>query len=162
MQEKTINALKWIVGILDTYNVEYQIAGGFAAKIYGSPRAVNDIDFDIHDDDFSKVLPEVSKYITFGPARFKNKKWDTELITLNYQGQEIDISGADTIKMSNKERTTWISYEKSLFNTIPIHIEGINVKIIHPQELVNYKKELDGEHQSQDIKAVENYLLLTQ
>ncbi len=158
MDDKTLTALKWIVGILNKQNVKYQIAGGFAAKIYGSPRTVNDIDFDIHDSDFSKILSDISKYIIFGPARYKNEKWDTELITLNYHGQEIDISGADTIRMSNLDKTAWISYEKSDFNSIPINIEGIEIEVIHPQELIDYKKELDGEHQSEDIKAEEDYI----
>jgi hypothetical protein len=41
------NALRWIIGILDRHNIQYQITGGFAAKLYGSSREVNDIDIDI-------------------------------------------------------------------------------------------------------------------
>ncbi len=125
MEDKTINALQWMVGILNKHKIEYQIAGGFAAKVFGSLRPLNDIDFDIHDNDFSKILPEIKPYIIFGPTRYKDDKWDTELITLNYFGQEIDISGADTLKMSNKERTKWISYGKSSFNAIPLTIGGL-------------------------------------
>ena len=36
--EKTIDALKWIVGILNKHNIPYRIGGGFAAKMYGSSR----------------------------------------------------------------------------------------------------------------------------
>ena len=47
-QEKTVDALRWIVGILEKKNILYQISGGFAAKLYGSSRPLNDIDIDIH------------------------------------------------------------------------------------------------------------------
>lgn len=76
MEEKTTKALKWMVEILNRPNISYQIAGGFAAKMYGSPRSVNGIDFDIHDEDFIRIVPEISQYIKFGPARFRNDETD--------------------------------------------------------------------------------------
>ncbi|HAO64858.1 TPA: hypothetical protein DCQ44_02650 [Candidatus Taylorbacteria bacterium] len=158
MQEKTLKALQWIVGILDKNKVDYQIAGGFAASVYGSKRKINDIDIDMHEADFLKIIPEIKPYIIYGPKRFKNEKWDLELITLDYNGQEIDLSGADTLRMSNKDKTAWISYEKTSFNTVPRTVNGLNIKVLHPLELINYKKELDGEQQSEDILAVEKYI----
>jgi len=44
MEEKTLNALNWIVGILTKHRIPYRIGGGLAAHVYGSPRPVNDID----------------------------------------------------------------------------------------------------------------------
>lgn len=55
-QEKTINALKWIIKILNSKNIPYQISGGFAAKMYGSIRPLNDIDIDIPEDNFQVGL----------------------------------------------------------------------------------------------------------
>jgi hypothetical protein len=158
-EPKTIDALKWIVDIFNKYNIPYRIGGGFAAKIYGSPRPLNDIDFGISEKYFPIILPEISQYITFGPARWNSDgKWDCELITLNYHGQEIDISGTDTSKISNKERTKWIPLADSSTNTLNVNVQGIDVKIMNPRELKNYKKELDGEHQLVDIQAIDNYL----
>jgi len=157
MEEKTINALRWIIEIFNKYNVPYRIGGGFAAKMYGSPRPLNDIDFGIPEKYFSVILPEISKYITYGPKRYKDAKWDCELITLNYQNQEIDISGTETIKMSNKERTKWIPLDESS-DTLDMKFKGIDIKVMDPVELMEYKKELDGDHQLIDIRAVEDYL----
>lgn len=159
MGQKTIYALQWIIEILNRLNIQYQIAGGFAAKLYGSERELNDIDVEISEKDFYKILPEIHLYITWGPARFKNEKWDTMLIILDYKGQMIDISGVETAKMSNKERTKWIPNELSTFNTIDIEVADLIVKVIHPKGLIEYKKELDGEHQILDIQATEKYLL---
>jgi hypothetical protein len=159
MQEKTTRALKWMVEILNRLNISYQIAGGFAAKMYGSPRSVNDIDFDVHDEDLRRIVPEVSQYIKFGPARFKNEKWDCLLITLEYDGQEIDISGADTTKISNLAMTKWIEYPKQDFNTMKFVVEGTSINVMNPIELMEYKSELmDREHQVIDVNAVKKYL----
>ncbi len=37
-------------------------------------------------------------------------------------------------------------------------VEGIDVVLLHPRDLVAYKKELDGDHQLVDIEAVEKYI----
>lgn len=158
LEEKTTKALRWIVGIFNKHNIPYRIGGGFAAKMYGSPRPLNDIDFGISEKYFSVIISEISQYITFGPARWDSDgKWDCELITLNYNGQEIDISGTETIKISNKKRTEWISLDESS-DTIDMNVEGIDIKVMNPVELMEYKKELDGDHQLIDIKAIKNYL----
>ena len=156
--EKTINALKWMVGILNAKNIPYQITGGFAAKIYGSIRPLNDIDIDIPEEKFADILEEVKPYITFGPERLNDGKWDTMLITLDFNGQVIDIGGAYETKVSNKDRTEWISYPIDFSKSQEIKIEGIKINVISPEELIEYKQHLDGEHQIEDIKATENYL----
>lgn len=158
-EEKTINALRWVVEILNRHKVEYQVAGGLAAKLYGSPRDLKDIDIDMREKDFGLIMPDIAPYITFGPERFNDGKFDCELIALNYNGQDIDISGAETLRMSNKDRTKWISYPNFVFDTLDIDVEGIVIKVVHPKKLVEYKKELDGEHQQTDIQAVEEYLV---
>ena len=156
-EKKTIDALRWMVEIFNRHNVPYSIGGGFAAKIYGSDRPLNDIDFGIPEKYFSIILPDISKYITFGPKHYKDAKWDCELITLNYHNQEIDISGTETIKISNKKRTQWVPLNESA-DTLNMDVEGINIRVMNPVELVEYKKELDGDHQLTDILAVENYI----
>jgi len=45
MEEKTIEALKWIVDILNKLEVPYRVGGGFAAHVYGSERSINDVAF---------------------------------------------------------------------------------------------------------------------
>jgi hypothetical protein len=47
MNEKTLKALHFIVGILNKHKIQYRIGGGLAAHVYGSTRAVNDIDISL-------------------------------------------------------------------------------------------------------------------
>ncbi len=157
MKKQTVDALKWIVDILNIHHVQYQLTGGFAAKLYGSSRELHDIDIDIPNASMQKILPDVAEFITYGPAHFRDAKWDMELMTLDYNGQEIDVGGINTLRISNKERTEWISYPNDLSNCLAMRVDGIDVKVQHPLVLASYKKELDGDHQLLDIEAAEKY-----
>ena len=157
MEQKTRTALIWILEILKKHNVPYQIMGGFAAKVFGSKRELHDIDIDISETKFPLILPEIKEYITYGPARYQDGKWDLELVTLNYNGQEIDISGVDTLRISTKDRTQWVSYPEG-FEAVTVNFEGLDIVLMHPRKLSAYKKMLDGKHQQEDIDAADKYI----
>jgi hypothetical protein len=163
LEEKTINALKWIVAILNKHNIPYRIGGGFAAYIYGSPRTVNDIDFSLSGEYFPIIVSEAKNYITSGPKHYLNAKWDCDTLCLNYNGQEIDMTDINTLKMSNREQTEWLQTKDYFrkFSTVSKLINGIEISLIDPRDLVAYKKELaDDEHPYQliDVHAVEKYI----
>ena len=160
MEEKTRNAIRWIVTILDRHQVPYRIGGGCAAHLYGAERPVNDVDISLPGVYFSTILPEVQEYITTGPTHYKNEKWDCDTLSLTYHGQDIDMTDIDTLRMSNKEKTEWFQ-TKDRYRKYPNkvwNLEGTQISLIDPRDLVAYKKELDGEHQLVDIKAVEDYI----
>lgn len=163
MQEKTLNALHWIVGILNKNNIPYRIGGGFAAHIYGSDRTINDIDISLSGKYFSIIVTEVADYITAGPKHYSNAKWDCDTLSLNYYEQKIDMTDVDTLRMSNKDQTKWYQvkdiYRK--FPSILTIVDGIEISLMDPRDLVNYKKELaDEDHPYQliDVMAVEKYI----
>lgn len=155
--QHTNRALHWIVSILNKHNIDYIISGGFSAKLYGSKRELHDIDINIFENKFDELLPEISQYIIYGPSRYQDGKWNMNLITLNYENQEIYIGDLSDAYISNKERTQWI---KLTNNLAPLHmvIDGMTVNIINPNDLISYKEQLDGDHQIEDIEAVKNYI----
>ncbi|MFZ3016050.1 MAG: hypothetical protein WA101_03610, partial [Minisyncoccia bacterium] len=73
--KNTEKAFLWIVNILNNKNIPFQISGGFAAKIYGSPRELNDIDIDIPDENFPDIYDGVKQYAIYGPEHYKDAKW---------------------------------------------------------------------------------------
>ncbi len=160
MEPKIKNALHWIVGILDKNKIPYRIGGGFAAHFYGSGRPINDIDISLSGEYFPIIVPEVSEYITAGPKHYSNEKWDCDTLSINYDGQQIDMTDINTLRMSNKEKTEWCQTKDKHrnFPNIIMNIEGIDVSLMDPRDLVAYKKHLDGDHQLIDIEAVEKYI----
>lgn len=159
LNEKVMSGLCWIVAILDKHKIPYKIGGGFAAKIYGSPREVNDIDISLSGKYFDIIVSEVSNYITAGPKHYLNEKWDCNTLSVNYHGQDIDMTDVDTLKMTNLEKTEWFNVkEKRLYDGITTDINGSLVSIMDPRDLISYKKLLGGEHQKIDIDAIQIYL----
>ena len=158
MEKKVENALKWIIVILASKNIPYQIAGGFAAKLYGSIRPLNDIDMDIPDKNFSDIFDEVRQYIIYGPVHHKDRRWDCVLMTLEYQGQKIDISGGDTLKMDDEATNSWISGATDFSKSRMMEVFGMTIPVILPGELADYKALLEGDHQKEDIAAVRKWI----
>lgn len=149
----TKGALKWIIETLNKYEVPFQISGGCAAKIYGSPRELNDIDIDIPRDGFKKITADVKPFVIYGPSQYKDGKWDLYLMTLNYFGQKIDVSSGDQ-KISTKDRKEWINFDTDFSKSVNKKFLGILVPVIPAEELINYKQLLDGKHQQVDIKSI--------
>lgn len=153
LKKDTKLALEWITGILRKYQVPFQISGGCAAKIYGSPRELNDIDIDIPEDCFGKILADVKPFVIYGPAQYKDQKWDLYLMTLNYAGQEIDIGSGD-VKISTKDHKEWTSFDTDFSKAVKKEFLGLEVSVIPKEDLIAYKKLLDGGHQQVDIQSI--------
>ncbi|MEK7151521.1 MAG: hypothetical protein AAB784_02325 [Patescibacteria group bacterium] len=156
--------MEWIKDILESEEIRYQISGGFAAHVYGSTRPVNDIDIAIPDEVFPKLYERVKEYVIYGPKRGKDMKWDIYAMVLNYKEQEIDFGGAYTTKLSLKDpitredTDTWIDLSTDFNKSVMMEFEGMTLPLEDPRSLAEYKKHLNGEHQIQDVKAVEKFV----
>ena len=161
METKTLDALRWIVAILDKHQVPYRIGGGFAAHIYGSGRPINDIDFSLSGKYFSVIVPEVAPYISAGSKHYSNEKWDCDTLSLEYNGQHIDMTDIDTLRMSSLDLSEWFQTKDYFrkYEPIKTNVQGIEVSLIDPRDLVAYKKHLcDRDYQKVDVAAVESYI----
>ncbi len=147
-------ALIWIVNILRKHNIPFHIAGGLAAKIYGSERDLADIDLDIPEEKFELIIPEVKNYIKYGPKQYKDDTWDLYLITLLYEGQDIDISGAYKAKLYNKDTKRWESAKTDFSKDEIKKIFGLKVPVMHLQELMSYKSKIQRDVDLEDLKAI--------
>lgn len=147
-------ALRWIAGILQRRNIPFQITGGLAAKVYGSPRALNDIDIDIPEDRMQEIIDDVRSFVVEGPARYQDAKWDLLLMTLNYNGQEIDIGGAFQTRIRDPKTGEWSPHPADLARAQTRSVLGLELPVVDPEQLISYKTMLDGNHQRIDIDAV--------
>ena len=105
----TEEAFFWIIEILRKHNIKFQLSGGFAARLYGATRPLADIDIEMADEGFEKILPEVKEYIVFGPDRYVDETFNVQLLTLKYKGQEIDLSGEKGEKIFDKNTGKWVA-----------------------------------------------------
>ena len=152
--QTTKAALIWISAILKKHHVPFQIAGGLAARAYGATRPIVDIDIDIPEDKFDIIKNEVAGFITYGPAQFKSKKWDLLLMTLNYQGQLIDLSGVYQTKIFDQETGLWQGLSEDLSKAQLQNIFGLQVPVIPLDALIKYKKALSREVDIIDIQEI--------
>lgn len=161
MDNKLISALEWIAFILNRENIPFEITGGLAAHIYGAQRPINDIDIDIPEDRFDDLLPRIKGYITFGPGRYIDEKWDCKLLTLEYEGQEIDIGGAYETKLFDDISKSWKSCPADLSKAKIFDFEGLKIPVVDPKDLIDYKRLLihpKFPYQKKDIEVIEEYL----
>ncbi|MCL2037835.1 hypothetical protein FWG95_02425 [Candidatus Saccharibacteria bacterium] len=160
MEKKTEIALKWIATVLNQNKIPYAIGGGTATYLYGSGRKVNDIDISVSAKDFPAIIPLVQNYIVAGPKHYKNEKWDCTTLSLNYEGQAIDLTDRDTLLMSKKDGTGWLK-NKEIYSKYPNVVKdfkGLEVSLMDPRVLIEYKQELSGAHQEADVEFLKNYL----
>ncbi|QQR84210.1 hypothetical protein IPJ72_03425 [Candidatus Peregrinibacteria bacterium] len=105
--QNTETAFHWIIDLLEKNNIQFRISGGFAARLYGSNRPLYDIDIEIKDRDFDRLMPLVKEKIIYGPARYQDEVFDLFLATLEFEGQEIDLCGCETTRLFNHQTGEW-------------------------------------------------------
>jgi hypothetical protein len=155
MMRDTKAALIWITDILKKHRIPFQIAGGLAASVYGGKRPLDDIDIDIPEDKFDVIKTDVVDFITFGPTNFKNEKWDVLLMTLNYKGQEIDLSGAYHTKIFNENTKSWYQLTEDLSQAVLKEVFGLQLPVMPCNKLLAYKKMLAREVDLIDIRELQ-------
>jgi hypothetical protein len=145
--------LIWITNILTREQIPFQVTGGLAAKIYGSPRQLADIDIEIPNEKMDILVPLVDGYIKFGPEHYQDEHWDILLMTLSYHGQNIDISGTRG-KVFDKNMQQWIQMDTDLSRAIPREAWGVTVPVVPKEDLIAYKEILARDVDREDVRAI--------
>lgn len=152
--KNTYAALLWITQLLKQFEVPYQIAGGLAARAYGATREL--VDIDIAQDGFNKIYDSVKEYIIDGPTQYQDDQWDLYVMILLYQGQEIDLTSTDNLKIFNALTNKWELLITDLSKACLIDLMGIKVAVIPVEDLLAYKKILRRQVDLVDIEAIES------
>lgn len=152
MDKNTEVAFRWIVNILRDNKIPFQISGGFAAKLYGSNRPLYDIDIDLPDKYFQQLESLVKDYVIFGPERYHDKNFDLLLMSLKYQGQEIDISGSETDQLYNVKTNQWEPCGTNIDDFTTFEAFGITVPVIKKENLIAYKQKVGRPTDLEDVE----------
>lgn len=150
----TAKTFSWIVNLLKEKNIPFVIDGGLAAEAYGSPRELADIDIVVPDKSIYELEPLVRELVVFGPDRYKDESWDVLLMTLDQEGQLVDLSGAESSNIFNKEKEQWVSNPTDLTKFQEKEIFGIKVPLIPKEDLIKEKTELDRFVDEEDVAAI--------
>jgi hypothetical protein len=151
--KNTENAFQWITGLLDRHGIAYTVSGGLAARVRGVNRELADIDLDVADADIAKIVDEVNPYIIFGPAHYRDDHWDLYLLTLNYEGQAIDIGGTQA-KIFNQQTNAW---ETRLTETPDVEMKNVFGKCVPVESwesLISYKTKLARDVDLEDVRQL--------
>src|SRR3989339_796818 len=142
MESKVEQALRFIVDKLNMAAVPYQLTGGLAARLYGAEREINDIDFDIYEEDFDKILALVQGFVIYGPADYEDNRWKIKRMTLDYHGQKIDFSGARNQQIFDDKTQAWIDSSADFSRSVAMRAADRDVTVICPEVLIVYRQYL--------------------
>lgn len=151
--KNTDKAFHWIIDILERRQIPYKISGGLAARLHGAQRELADIDIEVSDADVAKIAEEVKPFIVFGPTRYKDENWDLELMTLEYEGQEIDIAGIEAMIFDQKTKG-WVACPGDLTTIEVKEAFGRRVPVESLQTLIFYKSMLGREVDLEDVSQL--------
>jgi|APGre2960657373_1045057.scaffolds.fasta_scaffold02360_8 hypothetical protein len=145
MNYKVLDGLKWIVGVLNRFGIDYQITGGLAAFWYGSKREIYDIDLEVSDSDVYRLSEICREHIIYGPERYVDEHFDLLLMTLKYRDQLIDVCGIDNMSIRGLRQMVDL---RSAVNIGGYRVVGLG-------DLIAYKKLLGREVDLIDIGFLE-------
>lgn len=77
-------------------------------------------------------------------------------MTLEYQGQEIDVGGAYETRVKDLKTDLWHKVKVDLDNVERKQLFGIEVPVVNKEDLMTYKQWLamPENHQEQDVKEM--------
>ncbi len=150
-EERIKRAFFWIVKILERLNIPYEFTGGFAAKAYGAPRPLNDIDLELPDELISKLAEETRPYIILGPERYVDDNWDLDVVTLKFENIEVDCAGIKA-RIFNENTKLWEDLGSDLAQSEKREIFGRLVPVMPLKQLLAYKSKLLRDVDKQDLE----------
>lgn len=146
------------MSILTHHQIPFQVTGGLAAHLYGGKRPLLDIDLDIPEESFELILEEVRPYLVFGPELHQGDIWKVELMTLNYEGQDIDLGGAYKTQIFNSQTGAWLDSPADFSKVRMMEISGLKIPVVDAEDLIRYKKILSRTEDLEDVQVVETWL----
>lgn len=149
-------ALQWITDELTERNIPFAIVGGLAANAYGATRPLNDIDIDVPDAVLPVLAVELREYLAFGPDRAVSECFDCALVGFTFGGQEIELSGAESMKILDRSSGEWLDWPTDLAAVESRHLLGITVPVMAREPLIAYKRLAGRDTDLADVQEIES------
>jgi predicted nucleotidyltransferase len=152
--KQTEAAFHWVVDTLESLHIPFQVTGGLAARVYGSDRELADIDIDIPEECILTITEYAKPWVVYGPERYVNDTFDMVVMTIEKDGQEIDIAGFGSGKIFQKSTGMWIPDKVHLIHAERMIVFGREVPVIAKHDLIAYKQSIAREVDIEDIRQI--------
>ena len=136
----SVSALAWITKELTDRGIPFAIVGGLASNAYGGSRPLNDIDIDVPDAVMPTLAQELAALRAFGPERSISECFDCQLLGFSYLGQEIELSGAESLLILDRSSNRWVPWPTDLRMIEIRTVLGLRLPVIERNALIAYKK----------------------
>ncbi|MSU56189.1 MAG: hypothetical protein EXS51_02685 [Candidatus Taylorbacteria bacterium] len=157
-EQGTVNALEYIIPILERLKLRWCITGGFACYVYGVQRPITDIDIDVEgskdDAAFQKLLKEVEPHITQSLEHFVDQNYDNYNFEITIDGQVIDICPMKEMGVFDKSKGKYECFYRDGFPRIEtIDFHGLRLPLLAKELIIKNKEMLMWQRES-DVKDV--------
>jgi hypothetical protein len=147
-----------MVTLLRGLRIPFEIDGGMAAEAYGSTRELADIDINVPEEDFYKIVPYVKRNLRFGPAWYRDARWELLMMTIKYAGQNIDVGALGQIRYFDAAAEQWIDFPDDLSDVREMDWMDMKLPFVNEMKLMIYKQQLDRGVDRKDVRAMIDHL----
>ncbi len=153
LTENQLWVLKFLVTTLEQNEIKYQVTGGLAGNVYGSNWRLHDIDLEVLQKKFQRVVILFKDFTVFGPSRFVDEEFDLMLLRLLVQGVEVDINQVEDAFGFTPEGIRF-SFDTNLDRARQIEFFGLSLFLQPLEDLIAYNKLLERTAALRDLMSL--------
>lgn len=154
ISDKHLSALRFIIEVMESAGVAYQITGGLAGSIYGSKWPLHDIDIELAQEGIEKLasVESLQPYITSPLRQFADHEFRMRMMNLTIDGILIDINQAEGIEINTQGN--WIQLSTDLGRAREVHWHGLRLMVQPLKDIIEYKKLLGRKSDVADLTRI--------
>ena len=152
LTEQKLDVLREVGSVLARLDVPWMAAGGLAGNLWGSTWPLHDIDIDMPADRLAELAAIWAPFVVW-QGRWVDHEFDIDLLRLNFDGVEVDLSGADGgfyFTPSGERRP----FPDSLARRTPRALATMVVPCQRLEDLIDYKTGIGRDADVQDLRRL--------
>jgi predicted nucleotidyltransferase len=132
---------------LNTANVEYILVGGYAVILRGYSRSTGDMDIWVNrtDENYQKLLTAAVQFGLPAQALARDKFFSDEFDVFSFGRPPFAIEIMTAVK--------GLAFDHTFRQAVMEHVDGIDVRVIHLNQLIEAKK---ASGRNKDLNDIEN------
>ncbi len=142
-----------IIENLESRGIRYQVTGGIAGNVYGSAWPPHDIDLEIGAADFETVAKLFEAKMMQPPHHFINEEFDLRLMTLSFDGIEVDINQTEDCYLITKDGAR-VPCSTDLSKSERRKFLGLELMVQPLEDLIAYKRIIGRTNDVADLSAL--------